>query len=86
MPLPMTAPCRENVKKNPDAGLPHEDQRQFISDEEYELESMGMQDKAVCVRMREFFLREHGRDFEAEARRRYAGLVGVAEQDANARL
>lgn len=74
------------MKKNPDGGLPHEDQRRFISDEEYELESMGMQDKAVCMRMRKFFLSERGRDFEAEARRRYAGMVGVAEQDANARL
>ena len=64
----------ENLKKNPDGGLPHEDQRQFISEEAYELESMGMHDKAVCVRMREHF-RASGRDFEADARR--LGMVAA---------
>eukprot|EP01043_Picozoa_sp_COSAG02_P050834 COSAG02_NODE_5275_length_4478_cov_2.390728_4_plen_75_part_00 len=74
------------MKKNPDGGLPHEDQRHYISDEEYELESMGMQDKAVCARMRKFFLSERGLDFEAEARCHYARMVGIAEKGANARL
>jgi ectoine hydroxylase-related dioxygenase (phytanoyl-CoA dioxygenase family) len=58
----------ENLKKNPDSGLPHEGQRQYISEEMYELESMGMQDKAAVRRMREYFKATQGRDFELEAR------------------
>ena len=71
-----TQRARENIKKNPDSGLPHEDQREYISAEAYELESMGMQDKAVCVRMREYF-RERGHDFEAAARQNAAISLGA---------
>jgi hypothetical protein len=37
---------------------------------------MGMQDKAVCVRMREYF-RERGHDFEAAARQNAAISLGA---------